>query len=90
MKEMGAETLDPIQQQVIAIVSRVTHVPEERIKPTTNLRTELNVDSLQGLQIVADVETAWNVRVPDDQVDFYTSIDTIVAKVRELSATPAA
>lgn len=77
--------MESIEEQVIDIVSRVTRVPAAEIGPTTNLKTELNVDSLQGLQIVAEVESELGVRVPDEEVDFYTSIDSIVAMVKSLT-----
>jgi acyl carrier protein len=77
--------MNDTERRVIAIVSNVTRIPEEQIGPTTNLRTELNVDSLQGLQIVAEIESELGVRVPDDQVDFYTSIDSIVHMVEQLT-----
>jgi len=80
--------VDSIEKQVIDIVSRVTRIPSAEIGPTTNLKTELNVDSLQGLQIVAEVESKWGVRVPDEEVDFYISIDSIVAMVKNLTSIP--
>lgn len=82
--------MNDIQSKVIELVSSITHIPESAIGPTTNLRTELNVDSLQGLQIVAEIEQQFGVRVPDEQIDFYTTIDSIVNMVEQLSAPLAA
>jgi len=53
-------------------------MPEARILPDTHLKNELNVDSLQGLQILAAIEKQFNVTVPDDELDGYTSVREIV------------
>jgi acyl carrier protein len=70
-----------IQQEVTEIVSRVTKIPAERIGLDTHLKQELNVDSLQGLQILAVIEKRFDVSVPDDELDSYASIREIVSTV---------
>ncbi len=66
------------EHQVAKIVSRITKLPESRILPDTHLKNELNVDSLQGLQILAAIEKQFNVSVPDEELDGYTSVREIV------------
>ena len=77
--------MDKLEREVIAIVSQITKTPEESLRMDTDLRVELNVDSLQGLQIVAAVESRYGVTVPDDQIDIYTSPSTIAEAIRRLS-----
>jgi acyl carrier protein len=79
--------LDTIEEQVFHIVAAVTKVPASNLSLDTDLRTELNVDSLQGLQIVAALETQFDITVPDDELDFYTSIRSIAQTVRRLSTS---
>jgi acyl carrier protein len=77
------------ERQVAQIVSRITKLPESRILLDTHLKNELNVDSLQGLQIVAAIEKQFNVSVPDDELDGYTSVREIVDTIeRYQSASP--
>ena len=76
--------MDSVQREVIEIVSRITRVPSARLKPETDLRTELNVDSLQGLQIVAALEKHFRVIVPDQELDSYSSIGLIADTVTRL------
>lgn len=71
-----------IEQDVTAIVARITKVPAARVSPDTHLKNELNVDSLQGLQIVAAIEAHFGITVPDEDLDSYAS-------VREISQTVA-
>ena len=72
------------EQEVALIVSAITKTPVDLIRPDTDLRVDLNVDSLQGLQIVAAIEKHFNVTVPDDELDSYTNMRTIVETVTRL------
>ena len=76
-----------IESDVTEIVSRITKAPIERIGPDTHLQQELNVDSLQGLQILAVIEKRFGVSVPDDELDNYTSIREIVRTVENSRAS---
>lgn len=72
------------QQEVAAIVSAITKSPLPAITPDTDLRLELNVDSLQGLQIVAAIERRFGVTVPDDEIDLYGNVRAIAETVDRL------
>lgn len=74
------------ERQVAQIVSRITRLPEARILPDTHLKNELNVDSLQGLQILAAIEKQFHVSVPDDELDSYTSVREIVSTIERSQA----
>lgn len=69
------------ERLVTQIVSRIVKVPESRILPETHLKNELNVDSLQGLQILAAIEKQFGVTVPDDELDGYASVREIVKTI---------
>ena len=75
---------EEITTEVTAIVSSITKAPMHAITPDTDLRLELNVDSLQGLQIVAAIEKHFDVTVPDEEIDLYTNIRSIVDVVSRL------
>ena len=80
--------MDSTQFEVVQIISRVTKVPPASILPDTDLRLDLNVDSLQGLQIVAALEKHFNVTVPDDELDNYDSVHLIVSTIERLRGSP--
>lgn len=69
-------------------MARVTKIPAEKLLPDLDLKASLNVDSLQGLQIVAALEKQFGITLPDEDLDSYTSISAITETVRRLS--PAA
>jgi acyl carrier protein len=76
--------MDNLEQEVIKIVSRITKVPATKLLPDTDLKASLNVDSLQGLQIVAALETQFGITLPDEDLDSYTTIGLIVETVKRL------
>lgn len=74
------------EQEIAGIVARITKAPADRILPDTDLRVELNVDSLQGLQIVAAIEQHFGMDVPDEELDNYGTVRAIAATVDRLRA----
>lgn len=78
--------MDPIDQDVIAIVAAITKTPAQSIGPDTDLRLDLNVDSLQGLQIVAALENHFKLQLPDDDLDVTTSVRAIVLALQKARA----
>lgn len=73
-----------IQHEVFAVIAHVAKVPESRLTPDTDLRKDLNVDSLQGLQIMARLERKFDVSIPDEELDMYTSVRLIVGVIEQL------
>lgn len=80
--------MDTTQEQVVAIVSAITKAPAHTIGLDTDLRLDLNVDSLQGLQIVAALEKHFAVDVPDEDIDSYTSVRSILDTLGRLQRLP--
>ncbi len=82
--ETSSTALTNTEQEVATIVSAITKSPLEIIQPDTDLRLQLNVDSLQGLQIVAAIERRFGVTVPDEEIDLYGSVKAIADTVDRL------
>ena len=74
-----------LEQEVIAVVAGITKASPARITPDTDLRVDLNVDSLQGLQIVAALEKRFDVELSDEDLDSYTSVRSICEAIRRVS-----
>jgi acyl carrier protein len=82
--------VDNVEQEVVKIVSRITKVPSTKLLPDTDLKASLNVDSLQGLQIVAALENQFSIILPDEDLDSYTTIGLIVETVKRHQASASA
>jgi acyl carrier protein len=62
-------------EKILEIVSERTNIPLSAINDSTNL-LELDIDSLDIINIVMDVEFSFNVRFDDDEiVDLRTPTD---------------
>lgn len=75
-----------IEHDVIAIVAAITKAAPQSIGLDTDLRLDLNVDSLQGLQIVAALENHFHLELPDEDLDVTTSVRAIVEALRKAGA----
>jgi acyl carrier protein len=73
--------MNTTREEVIQIVSLITKASRSSILPQTDLRKDLNVDSLQGLQIVAAIEKRFDIQIPDDELDNYATISEIVSTI---------
>jgi len=73
--------MNTTREEVIQIVSLITKASRSSILPQTDLRKDLNVDSLQGLQIVAAIEKRFDIHIPDDELDNYATISEIVSTI---------
>ena len=66
---------------VCAIVARVSRADVSALRPDDDLVERLGVDSLLGLQILAAVETRFDVRLPDHELIHLRSVGLIAAAV---------
>lgn len=78
--------MNTTREEVTQIVARITKVAPARILPQTDLKLDLNVDSLQGLQISAALEKHFSIDIPDEELDSYTTVDEIVSRIERLRA----
>ena len=76
--------VDILEHEVISVVSAITKAPPERITLDSDLRVDLNVDSLQGLQIVAALEKRFEIQLSDEDLDAYTSVRAICGAIRRV------
>lgn len=62
-------------ERILGIIARYVDVPRESFNEETNI-FDLGVDSLRMLQIILDIEEAFGVSFPDNEiVDFRTASD---------------
>lgn len=76
--------MDLVEQRVKAIIASVTKLPPEKLGLDTDLKADHNIDSLLGLQIVAKIENEYGIHVPEEEIDCYTSVRSIVETVKRL------
>ena len=75
-------TTDEIRKHVMEIVAEVAELPVDKIKPDAML-VDLDVDSLRGLRIVAEVEKRYRVVITETEIGEIRSMQDIFALVEE-------
>jgi acyl carrier protein len=71
---------DETRAQLIEIVAEIADVPVEKVSPDA-LLSDLDIDSLRGLRIVAAVEKRWGIVVNEDAIGRIRSMGDIFALV---------
>ncbi len=66
--------------KIRAIISEQLDIDESEITPDTTLE-DLGVDSLDLVDIVMDIEDEFELEVPDDALERFTTVGDVVAFV---------
>lgn len=70
-----------IFEKVRDIIAEQLDVDKESITPETNLLKDLEADSLDAVEIIMAIEDEFGIEVPDEQVEEFQLISSIVAYI---------
>jgi len=76
---------DAVAEKVIATLASVKRIPAEKITPETNLQ-ELGIDSLDVFTLLFELENAFRISIPDDDVRSIRTVSDIVEGIKKLLA----
>ena len=76
---------DPVVEKVISIVAAVKKLPPERVTVDSTLE-ELGLDSLDRVNLLFEVEGAFDISISDEQARSLKSVREVVDGVRALTA----
>jgi acyl carrier protein len=77
-----------VLQRVVTIVAKALNVPSDRVTPSASLVDDLGAESIDFLDILFQLETAFSIDIPADElwrgaIDS-TNQDTIDASIKRL------
>jgi acyl carrier protein len=75
--------------EVKAIVARYAKNKDAEITPGSTITQELDVDSLDFVQIVSDIEDRWQIEVSDDTLQDVVTIGDLLGVIESLHAPDA-
>jgi len=79
---------DAVAEKVIATLASVKRIPAEKITRETNLQ-ELGIDSLDVFTLLFELENAFKISIPDDDVRSIRTVNDIVEGIKKIiAATP--
>jgi acyl carrier protein len=67
-----------VLEKIKDVVVKRFKVPTEKVTLSTRLREDLNVDSLDAVQLIMDLEDLFNVRINDDEAQSFKTVGDIV------------
>jgi len=76
---------DEVAEKVIATLASVKRIPAENIKVGTDLQS-LGIDSLDVFTLLFELENAFKISIPDDDVRSIKTVGDIVEGIKKLLA----
>jgi acyl carrier protein len=76
---------DAVAEKVIATLASVKRIPVEKVSLDTNLQ-ELGIDSLDVFTLLFELENAFKISIPDDDVRSLRTVSDIVDGIKKLLA----
>lgn len=74
---------DDLAQRVMSVIATTQHLEPERISIDSTFQ-ELNIDSLDGINILFALENEFNISIPDDAAQSIRTVREMVEGVRTL------
>jgi acyl carrier protein len=87
--------MDDIATRSIEIIAKAKNIPTDTVHLETSFE-ELNIDSLDKINISFEVEEAFNIEIPDEALGSLKTVGDVVNGVKQLieakasGSTPAA
>ncbi len=72
-----------IEQRVREILSKKLDVKLEDIHANTRLAEDLGVDSFGAVELMFEIEEAFELKIPDSDIEHVRTVSDIVAYVQE-------
>ena len=80
---MTNQAVDSVEARVLQVIAETQKIPRESVSIEKTFQ-ELNIDSLDGINIIFALESEFNVTIPDEGVENMKSVRDAVDGVRQL------
>lgn len=71
--------------KLIEMIADILEVEPEEIQDDTDLVEELDADSMMALEILAGVEKKFQIKIPEEDLQKFTSLKNIISVIEEKS-----
>ncbi len=75
--------LDDLTQEVIKVIAETQHIPVEKISLDSTFE-ELDIDSLGGMGLVFELESKFNVSIPNEEALQMRTVRQAVESMQKL------
>ena len=73
-------------EKVRDLMVETLNLDADAITPESNLKEDLEIDSLDAVELIMNIEGEFDIEVPDDAVEHIATVDDILKLIEELSA----
>lgn len=80
---------EEISSRIIQLIAASKSIPPESISASTTFE-ELNIDSLDKINLSFEVEELFSVEIPDDSLNALRTVGDVIAGVHRLQAAQKA
>lgn len=67
-----------LNNEVIEIISEVTEFPKENIKLESNLLADLELESLDIVNLIAEFEKKYKISIKDEEIKCFQTVEDII------------
>ena len=86
---MPGEEIDNVAMKVREIIAQQLMVDLEDVKESARLGDDLGADSLDAVELIMGLESAFGIEIPDEEAEKVKTVgDTIVLVKKKLEETP--
>jgi acyl carrier protein len=80
---------EKITEKVLDLIAAVKRVPRESLT-TDKTFAELGLDSLDAINLIFEIESEFDISVPDEQAKSITSVSQLIESLQKLLGEPPA
>jgi acyl carrier protein len=80
---MTNQAVDSLEARVLQIIAETQKIPQESVSIDKSFQ-DLNIDSLDGINIIFALESEFDVTIPDEGVENMKSVRDAVDGIRRL------
>ncbi len=71
-----------MQDKIIKLISEATKIEESKITPNTSFVDDLNLDSLDIVELMMKMEDEFGVEIPEDEAEGLKTVKDITAYIQ--------
>lgn len=79
---------NPLRDQVFHTLGKYLRMEPTRLRPDDSLRDDLGLDSLQTIELVYEVESAFDLQIPDEDFGRMQTVQDVVTYLSERISGP--
>jgi acyl carrier protein len=70
-----------VEEKVVSIIAAVKRIPPESVRPDATL-AELGMDSLDKINVLFELENAFDIDIPDEEARSISTVGDIVNRLQ--------